>query len=879
MRQMRAVALAMCCCCAAALVGDYQLLAALNWAFVDVPLDQHTSEDPELRHVEGYHNCPSDSSFFPPPALEDVEGTLKAVLDRHYLRVGALLSESFMALWWNITLAKIGVLYGVPDLHVEFTFFSNDTLEAAALANCSIDCTGLNTGVAGSVVGVRKELIWQETCAPYSVPLLLVSRPETNITTPEQLRDKIYMRKIRGISSTIACGSPPIAAIVQQLYDVRTPVYDSAAIVELMSTYDEDILAATSPVFWQSNVTLSLNHYTAKGILPTASFLRRARAPGTKATPITYNWQRGNEALAEAYEAALMAITSSGYREQLTLAYKLSPFYGIDCIGSFNVPPSTEGTLLQITSGAQTDFIVAATKVDSALMLQLNTTDPEHPSGYLHALYFALVEWIAKAYSLNAPLTLRYKLYNTTDEMFNAVLFGEAHATMNFVPTEQIVNATLVAAQYFRSTCSVLTLPLYYYSRNNSVASVANLMTAIESNPWVYELGAVGLSTNWTLSVIMQDLPARIILIDTEETAIKWLSESSTHVVMAEWSGVSNGFADTTQFFSGHFVPYTSFFRRDLTKFCEDNEFDPSLGEQCTPGSSGCYNCTCTDGFEPTSSGTCNEKSQGNGGTLIAVIIGTVGGSFLVGVPCLIIIIALLIYFRTHKRKPKVEKQFVVVSFVDENAPKATFDPNYSTVCLMKEFPLQCNIEQLTFGLGSHQADVDTHLTEKFTLVNKNSSTLFFRFYPPVCGKFTLEFEPPKGDIKKNAEKGITAHFAVLCTCVVDTAAVIVLSSSVQLCDMPEEDMSATLPQLHGLRHTYLPLHLESKLSTKLDPDELQLVEPPIGEGGFGVVYRGSWRGQEVAIKKVKGVSKDTLQEIMEQFQQEVCFISPLAGK
>eukprot|EP01105_Mastigella_eilhardi_P008110 TRINITY_DN1997_c0_g1_i1.p1 TRINITY_DN1997_c0_g1~~TRINITY_DN1997_c0_g1_i1.p1 ORF type:complete len:261 (-),score=57.22 TRINITY_DN1997_c0_g1_i1:102-884(-) len=250
MRQMRAVALAMCCCCAAALVGDYQLLAALNWAFVDVPLDQHTSEDPELRHVEGYHNCPSDSSFFPPPALEDVEGTLKAVLDRHYLRVGALLSESFMALWWNITLAKIGVLYGVPDLHVEFTFFSNDTLEAAALANCSIDCTGLNTGVAGSVVGVRKELIWQETCAPYSVPLLLVSRPETNITTPEQLRDKIYMRKIRGISSTIACGSPPIAAIVQQLYDVRTPVYDSAAIVELMSTYDEDILAATSPVFW-----------------------------------------------------------------------------------------------------------------------------------------------------------------------------------------------------------------------------------------------------------------------------------------------------------------------------------------------------------------------------------------------------------------------------------------------------------------------------------------------------------------------------------------------------------------------------------------------------------------------------------------------------
>eukprot|EP00727_Mastigamoeba_balamuthi_P003949 m51a1_g13551 putative serine-threonine protein (351) ;mRNA; r:112-1785 len=54
-----------------------------------------------------------------------------------------------------------------------------------------------------------------------------------------------------------------------------------------------------------------------------------------------------------------------------------------------------------------------------------------------------------------------------------------------------------------------------------------------------------------------------------------------------------------------------------------------------------------------------------------------------------------------------------------------------------------------------------------------------------------------------------------------------------------------------AVRDYSFTLALESALSCRLDYDELE-VSKVVGEGAFGIVYRGLWRGQEVAVKILK---------------------------
>ncbi|ELP92483.1 protein serine/threonine kinase, putative [Entamoeba invadens IP1] len=67
--------------------------------------------------------------------------------------------------------------------------------------------------------------------------------------------------------------------------------------------------------------------------------------------------------------------------------------------------------------------------------------------------------------------------------------------------------------------------------------------------------------------------------------------------------------------------------------------------------------------------------------------------------------------------------------------------------------------------------------------------------------------------------------------------------------------------------HTMVKISGRTEVSTLLDFDEIK-EKKKIGEGGFGVVYRGDFRGNDVAIKKMKDVFNS--EESIIEFEKEV---------
>lgn len=67
--------------------------------------------------------------------------------------------------------------------------------------------------------------------------------------------------------------------------------------------------------------------------------------------------------------------------------------------------------------------------------------------------------------------------------------------------------------------------------------------------------------------------------------------------------------------------------------------------------------------------------------------------------------------------------------------------------------------------------------------------------------------------------------------------------------------------EVEDIGHTLLNIKLESELSTLFDYEEIAVQGPAIGIGGFGRVFKGTWRGGEVAVKVLKDQNPSEPQE------------------
>ncbi|KAH3765865.1 tyrosine protein kinase [Pelomyxa schiedti] len=192
--------------------------------------------------------------------------------------------------------------------------------------------------------------------------------------------------------------------------------------------------------------------------------------------------------------------------------------------------------------------------------------------------------------------------------------------------------------------------------------------------------------------------------------------------------------------------------------------------------------------------------------------------------------------------------------------PSEILDTSLSKEVSLADLGLTLSVETFTFGLESHQASVGSDNVEHFTISNSSHNKLALKFFLPHTPKFSVSMSP----IVTTLSAGKNAEFTAILRCHCTTK----ISSPVYLA----VTRGNTFRQEESC-FCIIPISVESRVSTKLDPEELILQRPPIGEGSYGSVFQGSWRNGEVAVKVLK-IQSGT--GVYEDFQREVEMLESL---
>lgn len=277
--------------------------------------------------------------------------------------------------------------------------------------------------------------------------------------------------------------------------------------------------------------------------------------------------------------------------------------------------------------------------------------------------------------------------------------------------------------------------------------------------------------------------------------------------------------------------------------------------------------------YEFTSCGVSYPTDSSGSDTDVGAIVGGVVGG-VVALLCCLAIIGAILFFLFVRNYRKREKQLAyalqntplsmlensLVEMENEMAQMTPFDGENSILYQINDamFPIQLDKTFLDFGVDSHkQCPINAVLTDVLMLENTGRDKVEFRFHHTLRNhKMSLLFTPNRGTIKPGKAKEIKVELVMKITTTINEPVVI---------------------EAVDQGHIVLNVKKEAELSTMLDYEEITINGPPIGVGGFGKVFRGHWRGAEVAVK----VLRDQNPHIKEltQFKNEIEMVNKLRHK